>query len=111
MDLDPSHADLFAAGQDTQLLRNADLRAHRGAGYDGAVALDCKGAVQGQPKDPSCTARIEADQLTSHLAAKFLESRAGKRRDRDGRRGGELGTIRQQLDFVAYLLESIRVYQ
>ena len=111
MDLNPANADLFAAGQYAQLLPDADLRAHRGAGYDGAMALDCKGAVQRQAKDPGCAARIEANQLTGHLAAKLIESRAGNRRDRDGRRTGQLGTVRQQLDLVAYFLEPIRTYQ
>jgi len=98
VDLNPAHPDLFATRQDAQLLPHADLRAHPGAGYDGAVALDCEGTVERQAEDPGRAPRIEPNQLTSHLAAKFLESRAGNRRDRNGRRGGELGTVCQQLD-------------
>ena len=40
MDLDRAHPDLAARGQHAQLLADAHLGAHRGAGHDRAVALD-----------------------------------------------------------------------
>ncbi len=106
MHLDRTHADLVARRQHAELLSDADLGAHRGAGDDDAVSLDDERAIERQAEDAGGAARLEAVELANDLGAQLVEAGAGRRRDLDDRRAGERGAFRQQLDLVAHVADA-----
>src|SRR5205814_703939 len=69
MDLDGSDTDLAGTGQHAQLLAGADFGSQRRTGYDGAVTLDNKRAIDRQPDQPGCAARLKAVELRGDFSA------------------------------------------
>src|SRR5712692_7884780 len=111
MHLYRTNAYLLAGRQHAQLLPGPHHRAHGGAGYDRAMALDHKRAVDRQPKEAGGTARLEAIELARNLRAQLIEAYPAQRRDRDYRRALEPGGVGEQLDFFAHFREAFIIRQ
>src|SRR5216683_2828945 len=111
MHLYRTNAHLLAGRQHAQLLPGPHHRAHGGAGYDRAMALDHKRAVDWQPKEPGWAPRLEAVESARNLRAQLIEAHPAQRRDRDYRRALEPGGVGEQLDFFAHFREAFLVRQ
>src|SRR6266851_5725423 len=111
MHLYRTNAHLLAGRQHAQLLPGPHHRAHGCAGYDRAMALDHKRAVDWQPKEPGWAPRLEAVELAGNLRAQLIEAHPAQRRDRDYRRALEPGGVGEQLDFFAHFREAFLVGQ
>jgi hypothetical protein len=77
MHLDRPHADLASRRKHSELVADADFRAHRSAGDDDAVSLDHERAIERQPEDAGGAARLETIELADYFSAQFVEAGAG----------------------------------
>src|ERR1700687_6155804 len=106
MHLDRAHADLDSRRQHAQLLSDADLGTHRGAGNNDPVSFDDERAIEWEPEDTGGAARLKAVELAYDLLAQLVEAEAGYRRNFDNRRVFERSAVSQKLNLVAHVAKS-----